>query len=90
MTALTPDVTPHRPAATTTVRVRGVVRRRAAMRAPVTDPTANTDPRIPYSPAFLSKTVRAMAALVSWKFSVRHATVPSTRKITVRSPREAT
>ena len=46
MAAMTRVKTPRRNEATTTVRTRGL-RRRAAHRAPVSDPTANTEETVP-------------------------------------------
>lgn len=61
--------------------------RRAASSAPASEPTAITEPSIPYSPAPLSNTSRAISAVVIWKFSPNVPTTPISDMTRIRSGR---
>ena len=61
------SATPKPVAAKMSSRSR-IVGRRAASSAPASEPTASAEPRMPNSPAPLSKTWVAMSAEVIWKF----------------------
>ena len=89
MRAITPVAMPNPNAAPMTRRTRGRSRR-AASSAPVSDPMASTEPRIPYSPAPMPNSVRAIIALVSWKLSPNVDTTPTTTMITRMSLRPRT
>ena len=56
--------------------------RRAAINAPVSDPMARIEPRMPYSPAPLSYTWVAINAVVIWKLKPN---VPATNRIAITS-----
>ena len=86
---MTPVAMPNPNAEPITSRTRGRSRR-AASRAPVSEPIASTEPRIPYSPAPRSNTVRAIIALVSWKFRPNVETTPTTTMMTRMSLRPRT
>ena len=89
MSAITPVAIPNANAAPMTSRTRGRSRR-AASSAPVSEPIARTEPRIPYSPAPLPNSVRAIMALVSWKLRPNVETTPTTTMITTMSLRPRT
>jgi hypothetical protein len=64
--------------------------RRAASRAPPSDPIAMIEPSSPYSPAPLSNSVRAIRAVVSWKFRPNVPIMPINAMIRIRSGRPRT
>lgn len=72
-----------------TIWTRGFLRR-AASSAPLSEPIAMIEPRSPYSPAPLSNTVRAISAVVSWKFRPNVPTMPTRARIRIRSGRPRT
>ncbi|MNW58606.1 hypothetical protein D3C74_364830 [compost metagenome] len=89
MSAMTPVATAKANADPITSRTRGRSRR-AAMRAPVSEPIARIDPSIPYSPAPMPNSTRAIMADVSWKLSPNVDTTLSTTMMTMMSERPRT
>ncbi len=89
MSAMTPLATPKANAAPITSRTRGRSRR-AASRAPASEPMARIDPSTPYSLAPRPNSVRAMSALVSWKLRPNVETTPTTTMMTTMSLRPRT
>ena len=89
MSAMTPVATANPNADPMTSRTRGRSRR-AASRAPVSDPIARMDPRIPYSPGPMPNSTFAIIADVSWKLSPNVDTTPTTTMMTMMSVRPRT
>jgi hypothetical protein len=89
MSAATLAATPKANVAPTTSRRLGRSRR-AARRAPASEPIAMTEPSRPYSPAPLSKTRRAISAVVSWKLRPKVPTIPTIARMSTRSGRRRT
>src|SRR5665647_9701 len=81
--------TPKARAEPTTSRTLGRSRP-AASSAPANEPIARTEPRMPYSPGPLPNSVRAITALVSWKFRPNVLTTPTTTITTMMSERRRT
>ena len=78
--------TPNAIVAPMTSRSRGCSRR-AASRAPASEPIAMIEPSRPYSPAPLWNTSRAMSAVVTWKLRPNVPTMPTMTIVTRMSLR---